>query len=107
MIISRTDTVAANTRSANVLAGEQFEFLPKDALVRIRSSATIDNVRMDVQIGSQTIISNGLVPNTNRFPIVPDDNMGEFGARAGERLFLTYNNTTAGAGTIKTVIEIL
>lgn len=81
--------------------------MPKNAMVRLRASASIDNIRIDLQIGGVTIISNGLVPNTNRFPVVPDDELGSFAARAGERLFLTYNNTTAGAGTVKTVLEIL
>jgi hypothetical protein len=107
VIISRSDSIAANTRSANVLAGEQFEFMPKDGLVRLRCSASADTIKADLQIGSQTILSNALVPATNRFPIVPDDNLGEFSAARGERLFLTYNNTTGGALTVKTCIEIL
>lgn len=107
MLISRSDQVAANTRSANVLAGEQFEFLPKAALVRFRASATAVGIRSDLQIGSQTVISNGAIPGTNRFPVVPDDNVCEFSGSPGERLFLTYNNTTGAAITINTVIEIL
>lgn len=107
MLISRSDQVAANTRSNNVLAGEQFEFLPKPSLVKFRASATAVGIRADLQIGSQTVISNGAIPGTNRFPVVPDDNICDFGGNQAERLFLTYNNTTGAAITINTVIEIL
>jgi len=107
MLISRSDSIAANSRSANVLAGEQFEFLPKPSLVRMRAAAAAAGIKCDLQIGSQTVISNGVVPGTNRFPVVPDDSLVEFSGGRSERLFLTYTNTTGGALVVQTVIEIL
>lgn len=108
MLISRADSVAANTRSANVLAGEQFEFIPPGrAIVRVRATGSAAGLRADLQIGAVTVIANGVIPPTNRFPVIPDDNLAEFWAVGGERLFLTYLNTTAGALTANTVIEIL
>jgi len=107
MLISRSDSVAANTRSPNVLAGEQFEFLPKASLVRFRASAAAVGVKCDLQIGSQTIISNGTIPGTNRYPVVPDDALVEFSGGRAERLFLTYTNTTGAAIVVQSAIEIL
>lgn len=107
MLISRSDSIAANTRSTNILAGEQFEFLPKPCLVRYRAAAAAVGVRADLQIGAQTVISNGAIPGTNRFPVVPDDNICEFSGNQAERLFLTYNNTTGAAIVVQTVLELL
>lgn len=108
MVISRTgDSIAANSRSANLLAGEQFEFLPSRCLIRIRMSASAVGLRADFQVGGISIVVNGAVPGTNRFPVIPDDHLLEVGGNRGERLFLTVLNTTAGALTVNTVVDIL
>jgi len=108
MLISRSDSIAANSRSANVLQGEQFEFVPKhNATINFRASGAAVGLRADFQIGSQTVMGNAAVPGTNRFPVIPDDHLATFGANRSERLFLTYTNTTGAAIIVNTVIEIL
>src|SRR6266700_5909075 len=107
MIISSTVSVAANARSANVFAGEQFEFAPSRAVCTLRLSAAATGVRADLLAGGEAIVVNALVSNSNRFPIIPDDNVASFGVYKGERLVLTFRNSTAGALVVNYVLEMI
>ncbi len=107
MTLSGSTTVAANTRSSNVVAGQQFEFVPYRSMVQLRVSSSADTILLDFQIGAVTIVSTALAPNSNRFPIIPDDVLAQAAALPGERLFLTFSNTTAGALTVKWALDIM
>lgn len=107
MIISDTFSVPANSRTANLLAGQQFEFLPAESSVQLRAAAAATGVRVDFNIGGEQLGVDTLVPPTNRFPIAPDDTMISASGLRGERLFLTFRNTTAGALVVQYVVEIM
>lgn len=107
MLIARSDSIAANSRSANLVAGETFEFLPANALVSYRAAAAAAGLKIDFGIGGEMQIVNGTPPPTNRFPIAPDDTMTSFAGARGERLTLYATNTTGAAIVLQTVIEII
>jgi len=107
MIISDSISVAANSRSTNVLAGQQFEFLPARASVQLRAASAATGIRADMNLGGEQLAVDTLVPPTNRFPIAPDDTMLTTTGVKGERLFLTFRNTTAGAIVVQYVVEIM
>lgn len=104
--ISGSAVVAANTRSGNLLAGEQFEFVPAPAIVTISLSGSAAGLEADATIGGTSVLNAADFPATNRFPIRPDDTMTRIGALAGERIFLSANNTTAGALTANFLVDI-
>lgn len=107
MIISDTISVSANSRTANLLAGQQFEFLPARASVQLRAASSATGIRCDFNIGGEQLAVDTLVPPTNRFPIAPDDTLLTSSGRKGERLFLTLRNSTAGALTVQWAVEIM
>lgn len=107
MVISRTDSIAANSRSANILAGEAFEFLPARSRIRVRSTSAAVGVRMDFSVGGEVLAANALVPPTNRYPLDPEDLVLQVAGVQGERLFLTYLNTTGAAIVTQTSIDVL
>jgi hypothetical protein len=107
MLMSDSVSVAANAKSANVLAGLQFEFLPSGARVQLRASSAATGIRADFNIGGEQLAVDTLVPPTNRFPISPDDTMVTTSGRRGERLFLTFRNTTAGALVVQWAVEVM
>lgn len=107
MLISDSISVAANTRTANVLAGQQFEFMPARASVQMRASSAATGVRTDMNIGGEQLAVDTLVPPTNRFPIAPDDTMVTTTGMKGERLFLTFRNTTGAAIIVQYAVEIM
>lgn len=47
------------------------------------------------------------ISTANRFPQFNDDAFVKAGAVAGERLFLNYNNTTAGALNVDTLVDVM
>jgi len=107
MIISDSISVAANSRSTNVLAGQQFEFLPARASVQLRAASAATGIRADMNLGGEQLAVDTLVPPTNRFPIAPDDTMLTTTGVKGERLFLTFRNTTVAAIVVQYVVEIM
>lgn len=104
--ISRTDSVAANTRSGNVLAGEAFEFLSVPTLISLLCSGSAAGLVVDFTVGNEAILAGAVIPATNRFPIRPDDAVVQHGGLPAERLFLTYLNTTAGVLTVNTLLDL-
>lgn len=90
-------SVAANSVSANVLAGQLYEFVPEgDITVSCTGSAT--GLRTTLICGTP-IIDDQAASLQNRYPIVPDDVIHS-GYVPGGRLILRFRNTTAGALTM-------
>lgn len=104
--ISGSSSVAANTRSGNLLAGEQFEFVPAPAIVTISLSGAAAGLEADATIGGTAVLNAADFPATNRFPVRPDDTMTRIGALPGERIFLTANNTTGAAIVANFLVDI-
>ncbi len=92
-------SVAANGVSANVLAGNQFEFIPQDAEIALSVAGSAIGLNTTLLAGGVTLINDQAINGANRFPIIPDDVMTEEVIPAGARMLLTFRNTTAGALT--------
>ena len=105
--ISVSNSVAANTRSLNVLAGQTFEFLAGNSLVTMRASGAAAGLEADMSIGGVAVLQAAVVSDSNRSPVKPDDNlMGPIGGTDASRLFLTYLNTTGAAIVVKTILDL-
>ncbi len=108
--ISGSISVAANSVSANVLAGSPFEFVAQPSLIKLantQAGAAPTDITCDFQIGGESLIQGGIVSDRAAFPTFRDDVFAEAGAQAGERLFLTYANTTAGALVVKFLLDLM
>jgi len=100
-------SVAANAVSPNQLAGEQFEFIARPSLVRLYNTGSAIGLLVTMLIGGRTIVNDQAISTANRFPITPDDFMAEGGAVTGERILLTFRNSTGGALTSFWRVEVL
>ncbi len=109
--ISGLISVAANASSANVLAGSPFEFVAQPSVIKlaaIQAGAANDDINADFQIGGESLLQAGNIGRGgNSFPRFNDDVIVEAGAQAGERLFLTFANTTAGALVVDFLLDIM
>jgi len=109
--ISGLVSVAANSTSPNVLAGSPFEFVAQPSLIKlavIQAGAASDDITSDFQIGGESLLQAGNIGRGgNTFPRFNDDIIVEAGAQAGERLFLTFSNTTVGALVVQFLIDIM
>lgn len=92
-------SVAANAKSANVLAGEQFEFLPQNASVTLSVAGSAAGLNANFLAGGVTLIDDQPINTQNRFPVIPDDVLTQENIPGGARLLLTFRNTTGGALT--------
>ena len=105
--ISISDSIPANSRSLNVLAGQQFEFMSGNTLVTTRMSAAAVGLEADMSVAGISVLAAAVVPDSNRSPIRPEDvMMGPIGATDGSRLFLSYLNTTVGAIVVRTIVDL-
>jgi len=108
--ISVRTSVGANATSPNVLAGSAFEFVAQPSLIKLavtQRGAAPDDITADFQIGGESLAQAANVSDRASFPTFREDLFVEAGAQAGERLFLTFSNTTAGALNVDTLIDIM
>lgn len=92
-------SVAANSTSANVLAGLQYEFLPANATVVLSATGSGSGLTASFLAGGVTLIDDQPIGLQNRFPIIPDDILTQELIPGGARLLLRFRNTTASAIT--------
>lgn len=90
-------SVAANAVSANVLAGQLYEFVDGGTQVTISVTGSATGLRASFICGIP-LINDQAINLQNRFPLIPDDIMHS-GPVPGGRMVLTFRNTTAGALT--------
>jgi len=108
--ISGSISVAANSTSANVLAGSTFEFISQPSIVKLantQAGAAASDITGVFQIGGESLLQAGEVSDRSAFPTFRDDLFVEAGGQPGERLFLTYTNTTAGALIVSFLLDIM
>lgn len=89
--------VAANAVSANVLAGQLFEFVEPGSNVTVSVTGSATGLRTSFICG-MPLINDQAINLQNRFPLVPDDIIHS-GNVMGGRMVLTFRNGTAGALT--------
>ena len=90
-------SVAANSVSANVLAGQLYEFVPPGINVTVSCTGSATGLRTTFICGVP-LINDQAINLQNRFPLIPDDII-QNGDVPGGRMVLTARNTTAGALT--------
>lgn len=90
-------SVAANSVSANVLAGKLYEFVQNGTNVTLSATGSATGLRLTF-IAGITWINDEALNLQNRFPLIPDDILLNQRVPGG-RMVLTARNTTAGALT--------
>lgn len=98
-VITGTDSIAADSTSANLLAGDINEFLGRNAVVSLFCTGSAVGLRAQLLIGAAVVVDDQAISDANRFPITPDDFLSRGGGTPGDRLTLRFRNTTAGALT--------
>jgi hypothetical protein len=88
-------SVPANSVSANVLAGQLYEFVPGGLNVTVSCTGSVTGLRVTFICGVP-LINDQAINLQNRFPLIPDDII-HAGEVPGGRMVLTSRNTTVGA----------
>ena len=100
-------SVAANTRTTNILAGLPFEFVAADSIIRVYCTGSAVGLNIDVLLGGESLVSDSEISAANRFPLRPDDLITEHGGNAGDRIFIALRNTTGAALTGQVLVDVL
>jgi len=104
--MSDRQSVGANATVVNAMVGKNFEYLQGPSRVRFYGTASAVGLNMTLQIGARTFMQDQEVSANNRMPIVPDDYLVDGAGVAGQRVTVSYRNTTGGAITAFTRVEI-
>jgi len=107
--ISGNISVAANATSANVLAGSPFEFVSVPSIIKLACTnpGGIGAITADFNIGGEALAVAAEVSNRAAHPTFREDLFVEAGAQAGERLFLTFQNTTGAAIVVRFLLDLM
>lgn len=105
-VMTDRQSVAANATVVNVLTGKLHEFLARPSAVRLFATASAVGLNVTFLVGSHSSVQDQEVSAQNRMPIVPDDYVAEAGGMQGERVVVSLRNTTAGAITAFTRVEV-
>lgn len=106
-IMTDRQSVVANAVITNVLTGKVHEFLSRPSAVRLYACGSAVGLNATLIVGNVTAMQDQEVNAQNRMPIVPDDFVVEAGGLAGERVVVSLRNTTGGAITAFTRVEIV
>lgn len=98
-------SVAANTVSANQLAGQLYEFLDRAMPVLLAATSSAVGINVTFLVGGVAIVNDQPISQANRFPVLPDDIVTAL-RRARGRLVLTFRNTTGGALTVNASVDV-
>lgn len=106
MRISKSFSVPANATTANLLAGELAEQLTAPSAVRLAAVAAAAGVFATFLVGRETVLDDQELSNANRFPVFPDDVVGEHGGFPLDKLTLRLRNSTGAAIVTKYVVDV-
>ncbi len=107
MVMSDRQSVAANAVVANVLSGKVHEFITEPSVVRLFATGSAVGLNYTMIVGDESSLQDQEVSAANRFPIIPDDFVAEAGALPGDRIVVAVRNTTVGAITAFTRVEVV
>jgi hypothetical protein len=108
----KTLSVAANTTSANVLAGEVIEFPGQPSTVIAGATvpfASAGSILMNLQLGSDRPVDGLSVSGEStvgKGPIIPDDISVKEVCGAADRVAVTFTNTSGGAIVVTWYVEV-
>lgn len=106
MVMTDVQSVGAGVTTANILAGKALEFVQEPSIVTIGLNASAVGMFATVVIGTEVVVDNQEISSINRMPQFPEDVLAEGGAFGGDRITIRLRNSTGGALTGFTKINV-
>ena len=105
-IIRKEVSVPANATIDNLVTGSIYEFMPFNAALNIGMTGSATGLVATINTGSDTLLEESPLNVKTTFPLIPDEMDLQDRTLAGERLVMRIRNTTAGALTIRALVQI-
>ena len=104
--IQKEVSVAANATVDNLISGSSFEFLRGNAVVSIALVGSATGLVASIQSGSDIVLEEAPLLVKTTMPTIPDDFYYNDVGVSGDRLVLRIRNTTAGALTVRGIVQV-
>lgn len=105
-VIQIETSVAAGAVNNNLVAGSAYEFARSRQLVSIGLVQSATGGFATIQAGADVVAEEFSPAIKTTFPIIPDEMYYTDVMEAGDRLVLRYRNPTAGALTVRALVQI-
>jgi len=105
-VIIKEVSVAANSTVDNLLSGSAFEFARGPQLVTLGITQSAVGLLATFTSGADVVVEESAPPVKTVMPVIPDDFYASDIAAPGDRYVLRVRNTTAGALTVRAVLQI-
>ncbi len=105
-VIQKEISVAANGVEDNILNGSSFEFLRGNSIVSIGLTGSATGLVANIQSGADIVLEESPLVVKTTMPSIPDDMYYNDVGVSGDRLVVRVRNTTAGALTVRAVVQI-
>lgn len=106
-VMTRVQSIAADTLSTNIIAGEANEFLAGPSVVKVYARSAAVGLRLIFQVGNEVFSQDQEIGATAGFPTRPQDFFVQGVGGPGERIILQLRNTTVGAIIGQILIEVV
>lgn len=105
-VIQKEISVAANSAVENILSGSAFEFLRGNAIVSIGLAGSATGLVANIQSGADIVLEESPIVVKTSMPTIPDEMYYNDVGVMGDRLVVRVRNTTAGALTIRAIVQV-
>jgi hypothetical protein len=105
-VIQKEISVAANATVDNIISGSSFEFLRGNAVVSIGLAGSATGLVASIQSGSDIVLEEAPLLVKTSMPTIPDDMYYNDVGVLGDRLVIRVRNTTAGALTVRAIVQV-
>lgn len=105
-VIQKEISIAANAVNDNILSGSSFEFLRSNSVVSIGMVGSATGLVANIQSGADIVLEESPLLVKTTMPTVPDDMYYNDVGVAGDRLVVRVRNTTAGALTVRAIVQV-
>jgi hypothetical protein len=105
-MIMKQAGIAANAGYANILSGSQFEFARTRGVVSFGVGQSATGLACTINSGADVIAEEFPPPVLSRYPIIPDEMYFTDVVEAGDRINVGFRNSTGGALTAYSVVQI-
>lgn len=105
-VIQIETPVAAGAVNNNLVSGSAYEFARRRQVVSIGLVQSATGGFATIQAGADVIAEEFSPAIKTSFPIIPDEMYYTDVMEPGDRLVLRYRNPTAGAITVRAIVQI-
>lgn len=105
-VMQKTTIIAPNGTNENVLSGSAFEFARANILASMGVTAEAVGLFLTIQTGSDIVLEESEPAVSADYPIIPDEFYYQDVATPGDRLVVRIRNSTGGAITARTVVQV-